>query len=114
VREVPSIRDVDVRRRSSTRSRYPADHLRRAAPIGTWTPAGKAEEVTGSQRRAEGAVRQVFPTSRGLRRRGAAHRAGCRARESERAIKELGACGVQIVTNVNGKALDQPEFVAVL
>ncbi len=33
------------------------------------------------------------------------------ARESERAIKELGACGVQIVTNVNGKALDQPEFV---
>ena len=32
------------------------------------------------------------------------------ARESERAIKELGACGVQIVTNVNGKPLDLPEF----
>ena len=32
------------------------------------------------------------------------------ARESERAIKELGACGVQIVTNVNGKPLDRPEF----
>ena len=32
------------------------------------------------------------------------------ARECERAIKELGACGVQIVTNVNGKPLDRPEF----
>jgi aminocarboxymuconate-semialdehyde decarboxylase len=32
------------------------------------------------------------------------------ARECERAIKELGAIGVQIRTNVNGKPLDRPEF----
>jgi uncharacterized protein len=32
------------------------------------------------------------------------------AREAERAIKELGALGVQIYTNVAGKALDQPEY----
>jgi uncharacterized protein len=32
------------------------------------------------------------------------------AREAERAVKELGACGLQIVTNVNGKPLDRPEF----
>jgi predicted TIM-barrel fold metal-dependent hydrolase len=31
-------------------------------------------------------------------------------REAERAIKDLGAIGVQIYTNVNGKALDGPEF----
>jgi predicted TIM-barrel fold metal-dependent hydrolase len=31
-------------------------------------------------------------------------------RESERAIKELGALGVQIYTNIRGKPLDRPEF----
>ncbi len=31
-------------------------------------------------------------------------------REAERAIKELGALGVQIYTNVKGKPLDRPEF----
>jgi predicted TIM-barrel fold metal-dependent hydrolase len=30
--------------------------------------------------------------------------------EARRAVKELGACGIQIYTNVNGKALDAPEF----
>ena len=31
-------------------------------------------------------------------------------REAERAIGELGACGVQIYTNISGKPLDRPEF----
>ena len=31
-------------------------------------------------------------------------------REAERAIKDLGAIGVQVYTNVNGKPLDRPEF----
>src|SRR3984893_11479342 len=31
-------------------------------------------------------------------------------REAERAIKELGALGVQIYTNVGGKPLDRPEY----
>jgi aminocarboxymuconate-semialdehyde decarboxylase len=31
-------------------------------------------------------------------------------RELERAIGKLGACGVQVFTNVNGKPLDAPEF----
>jgi len=30
--------------------------------------------------------------------------------EARRAVKELGACGIQIYTNVNGKPLDAPEF----
>jgi aminocarboxymuconate-semialdehyde decarboxylase len=32
-------------------------------------------------------------------------------KEAERAVKELGALGVQIYTNVNGKPLDRPEFL---
>jgi aminocarboxymuconate-semialdehyde decarboxylase len=32
------------------------------------------------------------------------------AREAERAIKQLGALGVQIYTNIQGKPLDRPEF----
>ena len=31
-------------------------------------------------------------------------------REAERAVKDLGALGVQIYTNINGKPLDSPEF----
>jgi predicted TIM-barrel fold metal-dependent hydrolase len=31
-------------------------------------------------------------------------------REAERAVKELGALGVQIYTNINGKPLDRPEY----
>lgn len=34
-------------------------------------------------------------------------------REAERAVKELGATGVQVFTNVNGAPLDQPEYEAV-
>ena len=30
--------------------------------------------------------------------------------EMERAIVKLGACGIQVFTNVNGRALDDPEF----
>jgi uncharacterized protein len=35
---------------------------------------------------------------------------GAGAAEAERAIKELGAAGVQIFTNVGGKPLDRPEY----
>ena len=112
VREVPAIHDLDVRRKViDLFPGLPADHLRRAAADLHLDAARKAEERREArERRAEGAVRQVSGPVRGLRGRGAAHRAGRGARESERAIKELGACGVQIVTNVGGKPLDRPEF----
>lgn len=32
------------------------------------------------------------------------------ASEAERAVKDLGACGVQIFTNVNGYPIDKPEY----
>ncbi len=31
-------------------------------------------------------------------------------KEAQRAIRDLGACGVQIYTNVNGAAIDKPEY----
>ena len=31
-------------------------------------------------------------------------------REAQRAVRDLGACGVQIYTNVNGTAIDKPEY----
>ncbi len=39
--------------------------------------------------------------------------AGAAVAEIERAIAELGACGVQIHSNVDGKALDAPEYYPV-
>src|SRR5581483_9986557 len=35
------------------------------------------------------------------------------AKEAERAVKQLGAVGVQICTNVNGRPLDEPDFLPV-
>ncbi len=32
--------------------------------------------------------------------------------EAQRAVRDLGACGVQIYTNVNGSAIDHPEYEA--
>ena len=34
-------------------------------------------------------------------------------KEAERAVKKLGAAGVQIYTNVNGRPLDEPEFLPI-
>jgi len=35
-------------------------------------------------------------------------------KETYRSIQKLGACGIQIFTNVNGKPLDRPEFLPIL
>ena len=81
-------------------------------PIGTWTPADKAEEVA---RIANDGLKELcdkYPDQfAGFVAEVPLTAPDAGARESERAIKELGACGVQIVTNVNGKPLDRPEFV---
>jgi predicted TIM-barrel fold metal-dependent hydrolase len=34
--------------------------------------------------------------------------------EAERAVRELGAAGIQVFTNINGKPLDRPEYLAVI
>ena len=80
-------------------------------PIGTWTPPDKAEDIA---RLANDGLKELcdkYPDEfAGFVAEVPLTAPDAGARESERAIKELGACGVQIVTNVNGKPLDRPEF----
>jgi predicted TIM-barrel fold metal-dependent hydrolase len=112
VREVPAIHDVDVRRKViDSFPDYRQIICVALPPIGTWTPAEKAEEVA---RIANDGLKELcdkYPDQfAGFVAEVPLTAPDAGARESERAIKDLGACGVQIVTNVNGKALDQPEF----
>jgi hypothetical protein len=116
VAEVPAIHDVDVRRKVvDSFPDYKQIICVALPPIGTWTPADKAEEVA---RIANDGLKELcdkYPDQfAGFVAEVPLTAADAGARESERAIKELGACGVQIVTNVNGKPLDRPEFVPVL
>ena len=80
-------------------------------PIGTWTAPDKAEGVA---RIANDGLKELcdkYPDQfAGFVAEVPLTAPDAGARESERAIKELGACGVQIVTNVGGKPLDRPEF----
>src|SRR5437868_12846668 len=112
VREVPAIHDVEVGRKVI--DSFP-DYKQiigvALPPIGTWTPPGQAEEVA---RIANDGLKELcdkYPDQfAGFVAEVPLTAPDAGARESERAIKELGACGVQIVTNVNGKPLDRPEF----
>ena len=113
VREVPAIHDVDVRRKVvDSFPDYKQIICVALPPIGTWTPPDKAEEVA---RVANDGLKELcdkYPDQfAGFVAEVPLTAPDAGARESERATKELGACGVQIVTNVNGKPLDQPEFV---
>src|SRR4029077_1949574 len=113
VREAPAIHDVDVRRKVvDSFPDYKQIICVALPPIGTWTPADKAEEVA---RIANDGLKELcdkYPDQfAGFVAEVPLTAPDAGARESERAIKELGACGVQIVTNVNGKPLDRPEFV---
>src|ERR1051325_3728839 len=112
VREVPSISNVDVRRKIvSSFPDYRQIISVALPPIGTWTPADKAEEVA---RIANDGLKELCDKSpdqfAGFIAEVPLTAPDVGIRESERAMKELGACGVQIVTNVNGKPLDRPEF----
>ena len=112
VREVPAIHDLDVRRKVvDSFPDYRQIICVALPPIGTWTPPDKAEGVA---RLANDGLKELcdkYPDQfAGFVAEVPLTAPDAGARESERAIKELGACGVQIVTNVNGKPLDRPEF----
>jgi len=116
VREVPAIHDVEVRRKVvSSFPDYKQIISVALPPIGTWTAPDKAE---GMARIANDGLKELcdkYPDQfAGFVAEVPLTAPDAGARESERAIHELGACGVQIVTNVNGKPLDRGEFVAVL
>ena len=112
VAEVPSISNVDVRRKIvSSFPDYKQIISVALPPIGTWTPADKAEEVAQLANDGLAELCQKYPDEfAGFIAEVPLTAPDAGVRESERAIRDLGACGVQIVTNVNGKPLDAPEF----
>ena len=112
VREVPAIHDLEIRRKViDSFPDYKQIICVALPPIGTWTSPDKAE---GIARLANDGLKELcdkYPDQfAGFVAEVPLTAPDAGARESERAIKELGACGVQIVTNVNGKPLDRPEF----
>jgi len=112
VREVPAIHDLDIRRKVvDSFPDYRQIICVALPPISSYTAPDKAEEVA---RMANDGLKELcdkYPDQfAGFVAEVPLTAPDAGARESERAIKELGACGVQIVTNVNGKPLDLPEF----
>jgi predicted TIM-barrel fold metal-dependent hydrolase len=112
VREVPAIHDLDTRRKVvDSFPDYRQIICVALPPISSYTGPDKAEDVA---RMANDGLKELcdkYPDQfAGFVAEVPLTAPDAGAREAERAIKELGACGVQIVTNVNGKPLDLPEF----
>ena len=112
VSEVPAIHDLDTRRRViDSFPDYKQIISVALPPIGTWTSADKAEETAQVANDGLAELCQKYPDQfAGFIAEVPLTAPDAGVRESERAMRELGACGVQIVTNVNGKPLDRPEF----
>ena len=110
---LPAIYDVDTRRRIvDSFPDYKQILSIALPPIGSYTPADKAEDVAKLANDGLKELCDKYPDQfAGFVAEVPLTAPDAGARESGRAIKELGACGVQIVTNVNGKPLDRPEFV---
>jgi len=109
---LPSIYDVDVRRKIiSSFPDYRQIISIALPPIGSYTPSDKVEGVARMANDGLAELCRKYPDQfAGFIAEVPLTAPDVGVRESERAIKELGACGVQIVTNVNGKPLDRPEF----
>jgi aminocarboxymuconate-semialdehyde decarboxylase len=112
MRGIPAIYDLDERRRVVEQFDNYAQVLSYPMPpIGTITTPDTVEELAkiGNDGFAEICAKHpdrfpAFVAEAPI----TAPDAG--VRECERAIKDLGALGVQIHTNINGKPLDRPEF----
>ena len=112
VREVPCIHDIDERLKVVDQFKdyaqiisYPMPPLERIA---------KPEQIEDLTRLLNDGYAEIV-AKRSDRFPGFVAQAALSApdggvREAERAINQLGAAGVQIYTNVNGKPLDRPEF----
>ena len=97
VREVPAIHDLEVRRKVvSSFPDYKQIISVALPPIGTWTPADKAEEVARIANDGLAELCQKYPDQfAGFIGEVPLTAPDAGARESERAIKELSACGVR-------------------
>ena len=113
VREIPSIHDLDVRLKV-------VDSFPDYAQIISY-PMPPLEVMTQKPEQVEEYARMINDGFAELCAKHPDHFPGFVAqapvaapdagvRESERAIKDLGALGVQIYTNIRGKSLDRPEF----
>jgi uncharacterized protein len=113
VKEIPSIHDIDVRLKV-------VDSFPDYAQILSY-PMPPLEVMTAKPEQVEEYARIVNDGFAELCAKHPDHFPGWVAqaplaapdagvRESERAIKELGALGVQTYTNIRGKPLDRPEF----
>src|SRR3954453_7149796 len=109
---VPAIHDLETRRRVvGSFPDYKQILSVALPPIGTWTSRGKAEAAAKLANDGLKELCDKYPDEfAGFVAEVPLTAPDAGVRESERAINELGACGVQIVTNVNGKPLDAPEF----
>jgi len=113
VKEIPSIHDLDVRLKV-------VDSFADYAQILSY-PQPPFERMTNAADKLNDYARIVNDGFAELCRQRPDHFPGfvaqvslaapdAGAREAERAVKDLGALGVQIYTNVAGKPLDRPEF----
>src|ERR1043165_4172244 len=112
VREVPAIHALDVRRKVvSSFPDYKQILSVALPPIGTWTAPEKAEGVAKLANDGLKELCDKYPDQfAGFVAEVPLTAPDAGVRESERAIKELAACGGQSATNANGTPLDPPEF----
>jgi predicted TIM-barrel fold metal-dependent hydrolase len=112
VREIPCIHDLDVRRKIVDMFDDYAQIL--AYPMPPPERMYKPEQLEDMIRLLNDGFAEIVARHRdrfpGFVAQAALLARDGGVREAERAVKELGAAGVQINTNVNGKPLDRPEF----
>src|SRR5262249_52372741 len=112
VREIPCIHDVDLRRKIvGSFADYAQVLSLPLPPIEAFAKPEMAEEMARIANDGFAELVAKFPEQfPGFVAQAPLTAPDAGAREAERAINELGAAGVQIYTNVNGKPLDRPEF----
>ena len=112
LRGVTKLFDLDARfKEMDDVRRLPADHLAaQSADRGHRQARRRHEPRAHRQRRHGRAVPQAPGALSGLRRRAVHDRCRRLGRGGRRAIKDLGARGVQIFTNIAGQPLDEPRF----
>jgi aminocarboxymuconate-semialdehyde decarboxylase len=112
VREIPSIHDIDVRLKVMDMFPNYAQILSYPQPpIENFAKPDNIEELHRIANDGFAELVAKYPDRfPGFVAQAPIAAADAGVREVERAIKDLGALGVQIYTNVNDKPLDRPEF----
>ena len=112
VREVPAIHDLDLRLKLIDSFQDYRQVISLALPpISAFVKPGEAEEVAQIANDGLAELCAKHPDQfAGFVAEAPISAPDAGVRECERALKEIGALGVQIHTNVNGKPLDRPEF----